>query len=357
MEDLKTIDLSGEIKKILDGLKEKEKKVLIERGGLTGQKPKTLKKVGEKLFLTRERIRQIEKRAFEKLTEKKVIQENLNPVFVALNQLLGKHGGVISDDKAILYLSKRIEQNEEPLFAHNVKFALRASGFTRIKKSPIVKPSWTSIKNLSWSLLDKVVLEFEKILKACNKITRTRDIINLFKREKIYRREYKRLDDSLLFGILHIGQHILKVENTDTWGLTSWPEINPKTIHNWTYYVVKKYGQPIHFTKIGQLVGKALGEKKFNLKTVHNVLISDKRFVLVGNGLYALKEWGYEPGTVCDVIKRILKKEKNPLTVSEITKRVLLERQVRINTVLVNLQNKDEFCRIDRATYALASKD
>jgi hypothetical protein len=40
---------------------------------------------------------------------------------------------------------------------------------------------------------------------------------------------------------------------------------------------------------------------------VHNELIRNKDFVLVGRGIYALKEWGYEPGTVSHVIEAILK--------------------------------------------------
>ena len=42
-------------------------------------------------------------------------------------------------------------------------------------------------------------------------------------------------------------------------------------------------------------------------QTVNNELIKDPRFVLIGRGLYALSEWGYEPGTVKDVLVQILK--------------------------------------------------
>ncbi|MGB9680829.1 MAG: HTH domain-containing protein, partial [Minisyncoccia bacterium] len=135
------------------------------------------------------------------------------------------------------------------------------------------------------------------------------------------------------------------------------PEINPKTIHEWTYYVVKNFGKPIHFTKISDLIKKESPKKEFNIKTIHNVLISDSRFVLVGNGLYALKEWGYEPGTVADVIVRIFKKEKRPLNTQEITEKVLKERIVKKNTILVNLQNRKLFKKVARATYQLADNN
>ncbi len=357
VNSLKEFNLSEKIKQLLSDLKEKERQVLIERCGLAGSKPKTLELVGKKLFLTRERIRQIEKRAFEKMQARGVVKEQFGPILDALKDLLEKYGGVLSEHIAVIEMSKQIEQNNMPLFAYNIKFILRAGGFLKIKKSPLVKPSWTNLKNLSRPLLDKVVLEYTNILKTRNKVTKTKDLISLFKETEIYKKNQKVLNDKLLYGLLYIGQPLIKVEDTDTWGYFSWPDINPKTIHDWTYYVVKKYGKLIHFTKIGDLVHNTARKKKFNVKTVHNVLIADKRFVLVGNGLYALKSWGYEPGTVLDVIKRILKKEGAPLSSHEITKRVLLERQVKPNTILVNLQNKDEFRRVKRATYTLASRD
>jgi len=357
VDNLKEFNLLEKIKQLLSNLKEKERHVLIERCGLEGKTPKTLELVGKNLSLTRERVRQIEKRAFEKMQDNRSIKEKFSPIFSAITELLEKYGGVLSDEMAIVNLSKQLDQNEMPLFGYNVKFVLRVGGFSRIKKSPLVKPSWTNLKKLPRPLLDDVVSEYAGILNDRNKVVKTSDLINLFKETEIYKKNKQILNDKLLEGILYIGQPLIKVKDTDTWGHFSWPSINPKTIHDWTYYVVKKYGKPIHFTKIGDLVHNTARKKKFNVKTIHNVLIADKRFVLVGNGLYALKEWGYEPGTVLDVIKRILKKEGAPLSSHEITKRVLLERRVKPNTILVNLQNKEEFRRVKRATYTLTSRD
>lgn len=37
-------------------------------------------------------------------------------------------------------------------------------------------------------------------------------------------------------------------------------------------------------------------------QAIHNELIKDKRFVLIGRGIYALDTWGFKQGTVSDII-------------------------------------------------------
>ena len=85
-----------------------------------------------------------------------------------------------------------------------------------------------------------------------------------------------------------------------------------------------------------------------------NELIKDPRFVLIGRGIYALKEWGYKKGTVADVIAEVLRKEGGPLHRDEIVRRVLKSRQVKETTILLNLQGKPQFKRVAKATYALS---
>ena len=95
--------------------------------------------------------------------------------------------------------------------------------------------------------------------------------------------------------------------------------------------------------------------KKTHIATTHNELIKDKRFVLVGRGIYGLLEWGYHEGVVRDVITQILKRE-GPLTKEEIIDKVLKERYLKKNTILVNLQNSPDFTKDDRGLFHLKNK-
>jgi RNA polymerase primary sigma factor len=56
-----------ELESMLDALDEREKEIIKMRYGLDGEEPKTLEEVGEKLGISRERIRQLEQRALKKL--------------------------------------------------------------------------------------------------------------------------------------------------------------------------------------------------------------------------------------------------------------------------------------------------
>ncbi len=109
----------------------------------------------------------------------------------------------------------------------------------------------------------------------------------------------------------------------------------------------------MHFRKITEVIAERFGVD-VNVATVHNELIRDNRFILVGRGEYGLKEWSqYSGGTVKEVITEILKKAKKALTKEEIIEEVLKRKNVRKQTVIINLSNK-AFKRTKDGRYALA---
>ena len=67
--------LRTEVSKLLEKLPEKEAAILKQRYGLAGEKPKSLKEIGDLFHLTKERIRQIEKRAILRLKAMPMTQE------------------------------------------------------------------------------------------------------------------------------------------------------------------------------------------------------------------------------------------------------------------------------------------
>ncbi len=67
--------LKGLLRNALDELDAKEERVIRLRFGLDGADPKTLKEIGEMMSLSRERIRQIEAQALEKLNRSQKCQQ------------------------------------------------------------------------------------------------------------------------------------------------------------------------------------------------------------------------------------------------------------------------------------------
>jgi len=147
-------------------------------------------------------------------------------------------------------------------------------------------------------------------------------------------------------SFLEISKKIQK-NSEGLFGLREWPEINPKGVKDKAFLVFKKTQKPLHFVQVAQFIDSALPQ------TVHNELIKDPRFVLVGRGIYALKEWGYEQGQVKDVISKILKEARNPLSKEEILEKTLKQRLVKQNTVFLNLSNKKYFFRTGDGRYTI----
>ena len=136
-------------------------------------------------------------------------------------------------------------------------------------------------------------------------------------------------------------------------GLSGWSDIKPRGTREKAYLVLKTAGKPLHFREIAELIDTyGLQKKKHSHpQTVHNELIKDKRFVLVGRGIYALSDWGYKRGTVKEVITEILKSAGSPLSREEVLDRVLEIRQVKKSTVIINLNTF--FARIGKNAYTV----
>ncbi len=136
------------------------------------------------------------------------------------------------------------------------------------------------------------------------------------------------------------------------WGLVKWPTVNPKNIRDKIFVILESKGKPMHFSDIAKAIKDSdFKRKDVTTQAIHNELIKDKRFVLIGRGIYALEAWGYKRGTVADIIAGVLKEAGEPLHRDEIVKRVLENRQVKETTILLNLQSKPQFKRTAKATY------
>ena len=143
----------------------------------------------------------------------------------------------------------------------------------------------------------------------------------------------------------------------DNWGLVKWPTVNPKNIRDKIYVILAENEKPLHFSEIAEAIKDSdFKRKDVTTQAIHNELIKDKRFVLIGRGIYALDSWGFSKGTVADIITDVLKSASEPLHRDEIVKRVLKSRQVKETTILLNLQSKSQFKRVAKATYALEEK-
>lgn len=332
------------VKQAFSELKPNEQKVISGRFGIDEPR-RTLSSIGKELNLSRERIRQIEKDALKKLSAFIVGKEN---AYVAeILDAFEKSGGVSSHERiAEKFLEDIYRKNNNEYNSLNLIFTLIPQ-IKKIEKTRELESSWI-LSSITKEDLIGVVDDWIKHLSS----TKKPETIDVLLKAHPNHNKYQ---ITFLSELPLISKKIVKTE-TGHIGLSSWPEVNPRNVRDKIYYILKREGKPLHFNLIAEKINEQnFGNKKVVRATVHNELIADDRFVLVGRGIYALKEWGYEEGTVKDIIIDILSRQGiECLTSEEIIKEVLKQRTVKKNTILINLQTKPEFKKVKKDCYALS---
>jgi hypothetical protein len=307
---------------LIEDLSPRTKEVILRRFGLERGERETLEAIGKDFGICRERVRQIEKDGFLRLEPK---LEKIQKIFQYFTQELRHFGGLKKEDILLSILGGEKWRNQ-------IYFLLTLGpNFQRVSESDEFYSLWTINQN-SLVSAKKVIDSFYNKLEKNGKPLSLKELSSFFT-----------IKEGILISYLEISKKIQKGPD-GLFGLKDWPEINPRGIKDKAYLVFKKTGKALHFTEVAKLIEGSL------VQTVHNELIRDPRFVLIGRGTYALREWGYEPGEVKDVISKVLK-EEGPLTKEEILEKVLKQRLVKENTVFLNLSNKKYFERDIQGKY------
>ena len=330
------------IEALLERLNDKQKKVIRKRFGLQGKK-ETLQEIGDLLGVTRERIRQIESQALHKI--RKEAKSELRELTEIAKRHLESSGGA-REDKTFVEEVRNLANLEKnaPHIENKVRFFFFAAGEPfYARETNDAKSFWHKDK----SAKDKL----HTFVDGIHKTFKDGDKKQILKNKKFVQ---ELIDEPYHEHFLFISKKFDKNSFGD-FGLSNWPEIRPKNIRDKAYLAVQKNEKPLHFEHIAELIHKSgISARPVNIQTVHNELIKDKRFVLVGRGIYGLKEHGYNEGTVRDVIAGLIK-QNGPLASGDVVKLVNQKRFLKENTILLNLQNRKHFKRLQDGTYDLQS--
>lgn len=371
------------VNSIFAGLSDRERDILVRRFGLHGKGYETLENVGGMHGLTRERIRQIESASIKKLVKLNKLEEYIATLKKVISQLLEEHGGIMEREYLLDALvsfsmngdSLKAEERDKTSEIHKnhldflISKLLREE-FEEVSSSKKFKKSF-KLKYQALDHLEELAAELLMHIKETQDIYKTEDLINKLTDLEAYSKHKEKLEQNYSIDISKILKSDFFEENADVinnnkvlfsllkaakeveqnkfgyWGAYDSREIKPKTINDKIYLVLKNHGEPMHFAEIADRINQiGFDKKKANAATVHNELILDDKYVLIGRGLYGLKEWGLKKGTVADVIKEILAEAAEPLTREEIIQKVLDKRMVKETTIVLALMNKDEFEKV-----------
>ncbi len=323
---------------------DREREIISRRFGLSGQK-ETLEQIGELLNITRERVRQLEKAILVRL--RIGAEEDMIPELAAAEKLIVRNLTELGRVARTTELAERIH-------GHPATSAERAELVFLGSISKIL--TVIDENDHFYSALGIAEYGDARSIQA-----KAEEVIDVIKKNK-EPMTIDQLDSALNYehpdhikAVASISKQLASLNGL--WGLAKWPTVNPRNIRDKIFVVLEAKKEPMHFSDIATAISNSnFRRKNVTIQAIHNELIKDPRFVLIGRGIYALSSWGYARGTVSDIIKNVLKEAGEPLTREEIVKRVLHARKVKETTVLLNLQNKELFDKIDKDYYTLAKK-
>ena len=374
-EQVAKLDAVEIINSLFSELNERERDVLIRRFGLSGGAKETLEEIGKIHNLTRERIRQIETTSVKRLRQLTNLDNYLSGLKNVIINLLEEHGGLMEKEylfNNLVNFSLGGGKKHEDEAKHKRHFYFLISKllhdeFEEINDSEFFKESF-KLKYQSLEHLEELASELLEKIREAKKLFMTEDLINLSKDLDSYKKhetkfgQTNNLDISGALSndlfeekaevinsnkaIYSVFQAAKEIEQNrfGHWGVNDSREIKPKTINDKIYLILKNSGKPMHFSEIAEKINQiAFDKKQANAATVHNELILDEKYILVGRGLYGLKEWGYSKGTVAEVIEKIIVAAGRPLSREEIISKVLEQRVVKKATINLALMNRQKF--------------
>ncbi|MBI3337201.1 MAG: hypothetical protein HY005_01090 [Candidatus Staskawiczbacteria bacterium] len=333
------VNYSQLYQKLTKGLSQKTKDIFDRRFGVKTAKQETLESIGKSMGITRERVRQIEEAGFTFVKNQN--KDALDKIFGDFVSYFEDKGGFKKEDVAINEIGG---ENAKPY----ILFLLTlGEQFSRVCEKKDFYSFWSTIQNPEIKVKE-ILANLIRDFKTQGSPLFKKDFSDSFAQKS-------KLSKEALLSYLQVSKKIQE-NGEGKIGLIEWPEIKPRGVRDRAFLVFKKHQKPLHFTKVAEMIDKFgynLPNKKTYPQTVHNELIKDLRFVLVGRGTYALQEWGYSPGTIKDVIVKVLEKKNMALDKEEIVKEVLSQRLVAKNTVLMNLNNKEYFQKDEAGKYFL----
>ena len=331
-------------KKLLKDLKDRDRYVLESRFGLVDAKKKTLESIGGEYDITRERVRQIQDAALKAIRKSENYSE-AKEIFMEIENIIHDLGGIVSEENFLDHVS-----NDDIVQNHIHFHLVVGDNFKKHKEDKKFKNRWS----VNGELSEKVHAALEKLHGNVSKeelLSEEQMILKFL--DRLDGKEDGMISDSVAQQFLNLSKLIGKNPLGD-WGLTSSQNISVRGVRDYAYLVMKKNGSPMHFREVAEAITETF-DKKAHAATTHNELIKDDRFVLVGRGMYGLKEWGYKAGVVKDVIADMIR-DRGPLSKEEIIDGVLKERYLKENTILVNLSNKDYFKKNKEGKYDITDK-
>lgn len=250
--------------------------ILVGRYGLRDSERKTLAALGDEYNLTRERVRQIESNALDTIRERIKNHREAIKLLEILNNYLEDSGKLKRGENLAHDFSIILDQDDPKSLYNKLNFIADVLQHPQITSG---NEHWYVVWHTDKGTLNNAKKAVEKMLKF-----EKHDFDEFIQKTC---KEFG-ITESELVNYLTISKRF-SVGPYGDMGPDHWVHVNPRTVRDKAYLVLKKKGEPLHFTEIASLVNE-LSDKNRAPATVHNELIKDKRFKLVSRGMYGIND-------------------------------------------------------------------
>jgi len=269
------IDINSLINDALATQDDRAKRVVVGRYGLGSSKRKTLAELGNEYSLTRERVRQIQVAALKAIHDE--IKEHKEAVkfLKTMERYLKDVGRIRREDLIAEDFNIGLGGKEDVgALSNKLHFLTDALKWPHVEAGNenwhvtwySDKDSYENAKKLVAELLKTKDHDYDKFLKYAG--------------DKFDMPEPQIMNHLLISKRFGVGPY-------GDMGADHWVRVNPKTVRDKIYIILDRSDEPMHFANIATTVNE-LSNKKRAAATVHNELIKDPRFVLVGRGTYTI---------------------------------------------------------------------
>lgn len=327
--------------------------IVSKRYGLMNGEKQTLEEIGDNYGVTRERIRQVQKKALNRM--KHPMNSIKDQLAGLIEEVLFRNGGILSAEEADLEIPKALGGIKDD--GSSILDLLSDLGWIqncRIGDIAIYSPLLSGVS------LCKLSEKINLLIKTADLGMSVSSII-----EKIWL--FSKIKDERFDS----NEFVLKYCRTDPrieeMAITSaYPEIIfrhytsgqfPKK--GWVVLmkrVLEEEQMPLHFTEITNKVNDLMGnsERQLDVRRGHSILIEDEIFAHSGvNGTYGLTAWGLKKELTPQVIVECMKKAGFPLHWKQIYNYVSKYKNTKPANIVRCLEDNRLFKKVDAGVYWL----
>jgi hypothetical protein len=327
----------------LSALGGRREQVIRWRYGLSAERL-TLKEVGQRLSLTRERVRQIQLDALS-ILEQPRHRERIAPLTALLFHLLADAGGLMNMQQLDAALRRELTVGDvNPI--NVVRLVLKlGDDFKWLRETKAV-----GLKSYPLARVDSIQKRFTRLLAQHNTPLPVEELLAHFKGTQLHKKHKDELDDAFLIACLrvHPGIEI----NEGMCALTRWSNKRLREM----ILALRELGEPSHYSVIAERTNARLppDQQASDRNIYAHMHRRSDIFVRVGHGIFGLAEWGLpDDGSLANAAYRVLAEAGHPLHVEALIDRVLETWRARRSSVYAAIASDDRFCRTDRATFGL----